>query len=300
MRVSQIIAEAITAVKDQADTKSLALEVSITQIEPLVRADPQYMTQIALNLLNNAVKFTPSGSVRVGVDRVAFGGGTSSQLVAPGSVFVPDGDWVVLRVTDTGIGIKPEDQSIIFESFRQVDNSLSREYGGSGLGLAITKLLVEMHRGFLWVESALGSGSTFTVLLPLEEDKGMTQMVSALPPELRDQRVLVLVIDDGTGDRQTLEANLSDENYQVVYADSDSSPIARQLQPDVIIIDVEDTWEVLRQLRTDETSAYIPIIVISPLDQKTFGDEFGVDFLIEPVDAETLRERVQHAVGGVG
>jgi signal transduction histidine kinase len=300
LRVSQIVAEAVAGIKPLADAKNLALDVDTGQVEPLVRADPQYLTQIALNLLNNAVKFTPSGSVKVSIEQATFGGGASTQLGAPAAVFVPDGDWVALRVTDTGIGIKPEDQAIIFESFRQVDNSLSREYGGSGLGLAITRLLVEMHRGYLWVDSALGSGSTFTVLLPVENDPGLTQMVAALPRELRDERALVLVIDDGTGDRQALEATLGDNDYQFVYGDSDNPLITRQLQPDVVIIDVADTWEVLRQLRTDEASSYIPVIVISALDQKTFGDEFGVYFLVEPVDAETLRECVERAVSGMG
>jgi signal transduction histidine kinase len=300
LRVSQIVADAVAGVKPLADAKSLALEVNTSLVEPLVRADPQYMTQIALNLLNNAVKFTPSGNVKVGIEQATFNGGASAQVSPPEKVFVPDGDWVALRVTDTGIGIKPEDQAIIFESFRQVDNSLSREYEGSGLGLAITRLLVEMHQGYLWVDSALGSGSTFTVLLPVETDPGLTQMVAVLPRDLTDNRPLVLVIDDGTGDRESLAATLGDNEYQFVYGDSDNPLITRQLQPDVVIIDVADTWEVLRQLRTDEASSYIPIIVISALDQKTFGDEFGVDFLVEPVDAETLRERVERAVGGMG
>lgn len=300
LRISQVVADAVAGIKPMADAKNLALEIIDTPVEPTVRADPEYMTQIALNLLNNAVKFTPQGGVRVRVEHAVFSGGTSGQVSAPDKVFVPDGDWVALRVTDTGIGIKLEDQAIIFESFRQVDNSLSREYGGSGLGLAITRQLVALHRGYLWVESAPGSGSTFTVLLPVEHDPGMTQMVAALPPELRDERPLILVIDDGTGDRQALEATLGDEDYQFVYGDNDNPLIARQLQPDVIIIDVADTWEVLRQLRTDELVSYIPIIIISALDQRTFGDEFGVDFLVEPVDAETLRERVENAVRGMG
>ena len=116
-----------------------------------MRADRQYLHLIVLNLLGNAVKFTPAGSSTVELSAISTPNATVPKR---------------LRVRDTGIGIRPEDQEMIFESFRQVDSSPERKYEGSGLGLAITRRLVELHDGTIWVESSLGAGSTFVVLLP--------------------------------------------------------------------------------------------------------------------------------------
>jgi two-component system, sensor histidine kinase len=118
-------------------------------------ADAMRLRQIITNLLGNAVKFTKQGGVTVRI-RVIDNGGL--QMV-----------WT--SVIDTGIGIRPEDQQIIFDEFRQADGSTTREYGGTGLGLAITKKLVEMMGGHIWVESEMGSGSTFTFVLPVSTIK---------------------------------------------------------------------------------------------------------------------------------
>ncbi|MCC6801395.1 MAG: GAF domain-containing protein [Anaerolineae bacterium] len=166
IHTSSVLSEVIDEITPSAHEKNLALEVRIAPDEPPARADRQYLRQVIANLLRNAVKFTPAGSIRVEVQMAAFEDGRSPQISAPNHVVVPDGDWVALRVSDTGIGIKPEDQGIIFESFRQVDYSTARQYGGTGLGLAITRRVVELHGGCLWVESEVGAGSTFTVLLP--------------------------------------------------------------------------------------------------------------------------------------
>jgi len=119
---------------------------------PPLCVDPQRLKQILTNLLSNAIKFTPQGRVTVSAGLLANGG--------PG---------IAITVADTGIGIAPEDQAIIFDEFRQADGSTTRAYGGTGLGLAITKKLVEMMGGAIGVESAPGEGSRFTVSLPLAE-----------------------------------------------------------------------------------------------------------------------------------
>ena len=138
-------------VEKQAQELTIHLEENL----PWLCADRMRIKQVLLNLLSNANKFTPPGG--------------SITL----SARQQDADWLLLLVSDTGIGIRPEDQELIFEEFRQVDGSLTREVTGSGLGLTISRRIIDLHGGRIWVESQLGSGSRFHVLLPFY-DPGST------------------------------------------------------------------------------------------------------------------------------
>jgi PAS domain S-box-containing protein len=133
-------------VSGQATAKGIESSFTVAPYLPMITADPDRLTQILLNLVGNAVKFTEQGHVRSTVRKV--------------------GDGVEISVADTGIGIAPEAQTAIFDEFRQADASTTRRFGGTGLGLAIAKRLVEMQSGTLTVESTLGAGSTFTLWLP--------------------------------------------------------------------------------------------------------------------------------------
>ncbi|HVU11866.1 MAG TPA: GAF domain-containing protein [Phototrophicaceae bacterium] len=303
VRASDVLQAVLTIIAPAAQEKGLALTVNVSEDEPLIRADTRYLQQVLNNLLKNAVKFTPSGSVTLEVIPVTFAYGRSKQITVPKRLYVPEGDWLAVRVIDTGIGIKPEHQQMIFESFRQVDSSTIREYGGTGLGLAIAMKLVELHQGYLWVESALGFGSTFTVLLPTIDPNMIDDLDVATIQ--RDARPLVLVIEDDPTDRQLVLDYLGEAEYQVVCTANSMAAldIVRQLQPNVVITDVmmpEATgWDVLRDLKGDPTTAIIPVIVLSIIDQKTMGYGLGAaDYLVKPVDRETLRVQVQRAVAG--
>lgn len=133
--------------------KQLVYENAIAEDVPLITTDRTKLKQILLNLLSNAIKFTPKGTVRVEAEPIA--------------------DRVRIRVSDTGIGIKPEHLEVIFDDFRQLDQSHTREYGGTGLGLSITKNLLALLGGQITVESTYGNGSRFTVSLPLRLDPAM-------------------------------------------------------------------------------------------------------------------------------
>ena len=131
-----------------AKQKSLTVEVSIPADFPPLLTDREKLDLIFLNLLNNAIKYTPEG----------------------GHILVKawlDGDKALMAVCDSGIGIPPEERDRIFDSFYQVEDSLTRHYGGIGLGLALVKNLLEICQGHMWVESEVGEGSTFTFELPL-------------------------------------------------------------------------------------------------------------------------------------
>jgi signal transduction histidine kinase len=136
------------ATESLAETKKLALKTDVPKRLPVGMGDEQRLTQVLLNLVGNAIKFTDSGEVRIVATAV-------------------NGQFTV-SVTDTGPGIPKEHQARIFEQFHQVDSSNTKAKGGTGLGLAIAKQIVEMHGGRIWVESTLGKGSTFQMELPAD------------------------------------------------------------------------------------------------------------------------------------
>jgi signal transduction histidine kinase len=143
----EIVVETVrSATESLAQNKKLALKTEVAKSLPVGLGDEQRLTQVLLNLVGNAIKFTDAGEVRVTAKAV-------------------NGNFNV-TVADTGPGIQPEEQTRIFEQFHQVDSSLSKAKGGTGLGLAIAKQIVEMHGGRIWVESTVGRGSTFQMEIP--------------------------------------------------------------------------------------------------------------------------------------
>ncbi|MBI3527060.1 MAG: GAF domain-containing protein [Betaproteobacteria bacterium] len=147
---NDVVQTVITSVESLAAEKGLRLTADVAPDLPVGRADERRITQVLLNLVGNAIKFTDKGKVLV-------------------SVTVADGKFVV-SVKDTGPGIAVAEQDRIFEEFRQVDSSSTRAKGGTGLGLAIAKRIVELHRGRIWVESAIGKGSNFFISIPVKAD----------------------------------------------------------------------------------------------------------------------------------
>ena len=135
-----------SATESLAETKKLSLTTDVGKRLPIGLGDEQRLTQVLLNLVGNAIKFTDAGEVRI-------------------TAGATNGDFAV-SVTDTGPGIPPKEQTRIFEQFHQVDSSNTKAKGGTGLGLAISKQIVEMHGGRIWVESTMGKGSTFHMELP--------------------------------------------------------------------------------------------------------------------------------------
>jgi signal transduction histidine kinase len=168
MSISEPVQRAIANVTPQAQAKGLNLRVSVGDNIPQIYADSQRVRQILTNLLDNAVKFTHSGDVALHVWLLNLRNGqTETGWTPPANLDVADGEWLAISISDTGIGIAPNDQEYIFDAFRQVDGSSTREYQGSGLGLAITRQFVALHSGHIWVESVVGRGSTFALLLPI-------------------------------------------------------------------------------------------------------------------------------------
>jgi signal transduction histidine kinase/CheY-like chemotaxis protein len=282
-----VLAETVAALRPLALRKGVHLDAETLPVT--VRADRLRLRQILNNLVSNAIKFTPAqGSVRL----------TGARA---------DGE-VLVTVVDTGVGIAPEDQELIFEQFQQVGDR-SANQAGTGIGLALTRRLVEAHGGSIGLESEVGHGSRFTVRLPAADradpaDPG-TQPAGAVPlpagqPEpSAPRRGGILIIEDGPTAADLLRAYLEGSGYVVNVAPNGESglAIARRLQPDAILLDLLlpgiDGWEVLRRLKLDDTLRDIPVVIVTVLDEQDVGLALGaVDYLVKPIDRHTLLARL--------
>jgi Amt family ammonium transporter len=153
--VEETIHEVLNTITECSHKKDICLRTYILEDIPSIRADKVKFKQIMYNLLSNAIKFTPeNGKITI-----------NAKLMD---------HHIQIAVSDTGIGIKPEDMEKLFEAFRQVDGSYARRYEGTGLGLILTKRLIELHGGKIWVKSMYGKGSTFTFTLPLKPPKNLS------------------------------------------------------------------------------------------------------------------------------
>jgi signal transduction histidine kinase len=161
--VARLVARCAEQVTPLAETKGLTLHTEVPGALPPMYADGLRVRQVLGNLLSNAVKFTDAGSVRITARHRVV---RSAHAVSNGDGPLPPGDWIVIAIEDTGIGIAEDKQDYIFESFTQADTSPTRKFGGAGVGLALTRRLVELQQGHIWVQSTPGVGSTFTVAMP--------------------------------------------------------------------------------------------------------------------------------------
>lgn len=276
--ISEILRSIKTVVKTAVDKKNLSFDMEIDEHLTSVNADKQKFWQIMINLLSNAIKFTPQGGkikvVAKGIDRI-----------------------LQVSVTDTGIGIKPEDQSRIFTRFQQINSKATREYAGTGLGLALTKKFVEMHGGKIWVESEFGKGSTFTFTIPLRPESGTPhkKMIPLESGEKRGKFPLILVVEDDPQSSDLLKSYLTQEGYTVTTACNGNEALdkAKELIPMVIILDItlpgENSWKVVAKLKEMPETKDIPVIVVSIPEEKERGFSLGaVDYLVKPINKEEL------------
>ncbi len=249
-----------------------------------VMIDPMRLRQILLNLLSNACKFTKEGEVALRVRKVLDGRAS----------------WIELAVTDTGIGMTPEQQAKLFEEFTQANSSTARRYGGTGLGLAITRKLARMMGGDVTVTSEAGKGSTFTVRLPgPTEPEGEPASGPAEESEPR-RSGCVLVIDDDPTARELISHQLQADGFSVVTAAGglEGLKLAREVRPIAITLDVMmpdlDGWSVLAALRQDPQLAEIPVIMVTIMDEHRRGMALGAaGYLTKPIDHEKLTALVQ-------
>ncbi|MEN5051242.1 response regulator [Brevundimonas naejangsanensis] len=283
-----------------ADDRSLPFEIEVDPGVDLMETDRQRLEQILKNLLSNAFKFTESGLVKLGISAL------------------PD-DEIAFAVSDTGIGIAPDQQKGVFEAFQQADGTISRKYGGTGLGLSISRELARLLGGRIELKSRVGEGSVFTLFLPRTYDAARVasplapsparpnprptepRPLSASVEDDRDnlggnRRLLLVVEDDGRF--AAIVRDLSRElGFQCIVAGTaeEALKLAKRHRPSAVVLDIglpdQSGLTVLDELKRDDDTRHIPIHVVSGEDHSQTALSLGaIGYLIKPVKREDLAE----------
>jgi CheY-like chemotaxis protein len=291
--VSEVVSETLKTILPRAQKKGLTLDCTLPPDIPVsMLGDPGRIRQVLSNLCDNAIKFTASGSVHVNVQW--------SQL--------PDDSFEVqFAVRDTGIGIPPEKQPLVFEAFGQADTSTTRKFGGTGLGLSICKLLVDLMGGRMWLESASGAGSTFSFSVHLQPaldasmDSVMPEQASTTPAPLDQRPLRVLLAEDHPINQKLAIALLSKWGHEVVLAQNGQEAVDLFASGtwDVVLMDIQmplmNGLEATRVIRARETEGHhTPIIALTAnaMDSdRTACLEAGMDeHMGKPFKAEALQK----------
>ncbi|MEM9953871.1 MAG: GAF domain-containing protein [Chloroflexota bacterium] len=297
LQIERLIEDATSTLQPQIDFKGLALRVDLQDNLPSVYIDPQRMRQVLINLLSNAVKFTKEGTINVQVERSTISLREFPEL--PLHMTTQNNTWLHISVNDTGIGIDEKDQKIIFDAFTQADGSTIREYEGTGLGLAITQQIIKMHKGHIWLDSELGVGSTFHILIPSMEAVQAPRYAS--PPE--DDRPLIVLIDEDEMTLQLMSEYLNPDLYNVITTRETQEifKIADEIVPSLVIMDLlmprAESLPLLEKVLSYPQLQDVPVVVCSILDREAEALEKGaVAYIKKPVTRRDLLNLIDELV----
>ncbi len=286
VEMGSVINQALASTAAVFEVKNLKLKKKIAKDLPTIKGDRDKLIQVLINLLSNASKFTDKGEVTC-----------TAEL---------KGDDFVISITDTGMGISPEDQPKVFDKFKQVGDTLTDKPKGTGLGLPISKEIIEYHGGRIWVESEIGKGSTFSFSLPISGKHEaafnlddlvlqLKKQVFSTTPNINDKQQSILVVDDEKHIRELLKQELTESGYLVREASNGKEAIesVRKNLPDLIILDVMmpemNGFDVAAILKNDPLTMTVPILILSIVQDKERGYRLGVDrYLTKPIDTEKL------------
>ena len=298
--VVEICQAAVRLVTPQAGKKQISVLLTVDPAVTVLQADARRLKQILVNLLGNAVKFTPAdGQTGLTVR------GDEKQGVAEFTVW------------DTGIGIAAENLPRLFQDFVQLDTRLARDYEGTGLGLATVRRLAELHGGQVKAESdGPGKGSRFTVSLPWAGEKTLEPpaenhsaetAVAVLASDLKPTKpALILIAEDSPIILNVLQSTLAAQGYQVALAEDGAAALAlaRQLHPALVVMDIQmpklDGLEAIRQMRADPALAAIPVLALTALampdDRRRCLEAGANDYLSKPVNLKEFISVVRRLV----
>src|SRR5271168_113141 len=303
--------------RHEAENRRLQFEVELLpNLERTITTDSKRLQQVLKNLLSNAFKFTAEGSVKLTVSPALSGWNPDHPVLRRAASVV------AFEVSDTGIGIPPEKQRIIFEAFQQADAGTSRKYGGTGLGLAISRELASLLGGEIQLRSEVGTGSTFTLYLPqtyVGPSTGVNvlemrttpvqapQLVPAIAPEHRiepidDDRAnlqggdtVLLVVEDDHHYARLLRDLARDKGFKVLVATrgAEALALAREFHPMAVSLDVflPDMlgWTVLNHLKQDPAMRHIPVQILTLDEDRQHGLSRGAfAFVTKPTTPEGL------------
>ncbi len=302
--------------RHEADTRQLSFDVHIdTALGRTITTDTKRLQQVLKNLLSNAFKFTAQGGIRLNVT-AALGGWSTDHPVLSQAPAV-----VAFEVADTGIGIPQEKQKIIFEAFQQADASTSRKYGGTGLGLAISRELASLLGGEIHLSSSPGSGSTFTLYLPVKYvgptvaahvavTTAPTQLaglhiaaeraIEPIPDDRMDLQPgdnILLIVEDDPHYARILIDLARDKGFKALLAQrgEDALNLAKQYQPTAVSLDVflPDMlgWNVLSQLKQNSLTRHIPVQIVTLDEDRQHGLARGAfSFVTKPTTREGIAD----------
>ncbi len=295
--------------------KGLTFKLNKTpQHLPIISADSLKIRQIMVNLIGNAIKFTEEGKIELDVIIKQKKKNKAKLLI---------------NVKDTGIGIKPEKKGLIFESFTQVDASITRRFGGTGLGLSLCKQMIDLLNGEIWLESEVGKGSTFSFSIPVDviSAKDKTKEKKVEPAKLKaatesssidsttlsnvkkvkegSEQPSVLLIEDNGSALELLQRYLQKDGYKVFCSTSGEDGIikAKFYRPDAIILEILlpgkiDGWEVLQKLKAGNLTKDIPVLVYSVLSNQKKAFSMGaVEYIEKPAQESELLKKLHQFIG---
>ncbi len=306
--VSQLVRDVATTIQPLLDKNNNTLVVCSSDELNLMESDQTRLRQVLFNLLGNATKFTENGQVKLSVTRLKQDGVESVEFV----------------VEDSGIGIPEDKLHRLFGEFSQVDSSATRKYGGTGLGLAISRRFCQMLGGDITVQSEVGVGSLFRVVVPTQRLSPVEQHVmlnqTSDPADAKQLRLAsqpsadvaterrrrvsrVLVVDDDPFVRDLVTRYLAREGFEVRSAENgeEGLELAASLRPDAITLEIRlpdiDGWTVLSRLKQDPQLARIPVVVLSMDEGAQRGMALGAShYLAKPIDGENLLKTVKRCL----
>jgi len=301
-------------VRQQAFQKNIQI---ISNIPPNLRdlnVDERRIKQVLINLLTNAVKFTPNdGQINFSV-AVGYGNTWLGEAQIPNQIRAENAPMLLFQITDTGIGIAADDLPRLFQPFVQVDSNLNRQYEGTGLGLAMVKQIVELHGGQVTVASQLGQGSCFTVALPYEMSdssgsKTSNESITASVMASSENAIapLILLAEDNEANISNFTIYLTALNYRLIVAKNGQEAIAlaKSEKPHIILMDIQmplmDGLEAMRLIRADAEIANIPIIALTALamqgDRERCLEAGANEYISKPVRLKQLALKITELLG---
>ena len=288
--IAPLVQEVTDTLRPIVDKNHNNLVVNCPEEIGTMHADVTKLRQSLFNLLSNASKFTQNGTIALSVEQL-------------------EPDWITFKVSDTGIGMTPKQQSRLFQSFNQADASTTRKYGGTGLGLAITQQFCKLMGGEIQVESEYGQGTTFAIHLPrtvqpLQQNQPDVPDREETTPTMMTTSVAgastILFIDDDLAARDLMQRFLSREGFNAIAASSgeEGLQLARTQSPAAILLDVKmpnlNGWEVLSRLKSDAELASIPVVMVTCVDDQSLASVLGaVDYVVKPIDYRRLLALLQ-------
>jgi len=296
--IALLVAEVSTTASPLIQKNGNRLQLHCAADIGMMYADMTKVRQILLNVLSNAAKFTNQGVITVQVTRQC----------------INDIEHARFRIADTGIGISPDQLKLLFQEFSQANAATTRTYGGTGLGLSLSRRFCQLMEGTITVESEVGLGSVFTILLPttmIDPTAETPQPTAVQAPAHASvplpvgapgaNQSIVLVIDDDPVVRELLPRCLAGLGVHVVTAadGQEGLQLAQALSPDLITLDVRmpsmDGWSVLTTLKSMPDLASTPVIMLTIVDEWKRGFALGaVEYLTKPVDSDRLVRLVEH------